>query len=300
MDGLGTVACVAQRLGAILGAVLRAREHDHAVGALLLQQRLQKLGLLEIGDGHHELLDRLGGLAVAGDFHDGRVVQQRAQVLLDGVVDGGREEQRLAIGGGGVYDGGDGGQEAHVKHAVRFVQHEGLDAAEVDDAFVHEVVQAAGRGDEHVGAASDLVDLGAVGRTAEHGGHVVPRLAGDLHARLRDLLRQLTGGADHQHAGRALAPLAARQGAQDGQQERGGLTRAGAGGGDEVAAFQDQRDGLQLHRGGVLVAQAFDGGKGSLRQAEVGEILHYSFPFLFVRARCALFGRTRSCGVHCA
>lgn len=181
------------------------------------------------------------GLAVAGDFHDGRVVQQRAQVLLDGMVDRGREEQRLAIGGGGVYDGGDGGQEAHVKHAVRFVQHEGLDAAEVDDAFVHEVVQAAGRGDEHVGAASDLVDLGAVGRTAEHGGHVVPRLAGDLHACLRDLLRQLTGGADHQHAGRALAPLAARQGAQDGQQERGGLTRAGAGGCDEVAAFQDQR-----------------------------------------------------------
>ena len=76
------------------------------------------------------------------------------------MVDRGREEQRLAIGGGGVYDGGDGGQEAHVKHAVRFVQHEGLDAAEVDDAFVHEVVQAAGRGDEHVGAASDLVDLG--------------------------------------------------------------------------------------------------------------------------------------------
>ena len=43
--------------------------------------------------------------------------------------------------------------EAHVEHLVGFVEHEDLDLREVDVPLLHEVEQAAGRGDEDVDAA---------------------------------------------------------------------------------------------------------------------------------------------------
>ena len=42
--------------------------------------------------------------------------------------------------------------EAHVEHAVGFVEHEHLDLVEAQRALVHEIEQAAGRGDQHVDA----------------------------------------------------------------------------------------------------------------------------------------------------
>ena len=44
------------------------------------------------------------------------------------------------------------------------------------------------------------------------------------------------------------------QAGEDRQQERGGLAGAGLGGGDQVAAREDHRDGLALDRGGLGVA----------------------------------------------
>ena len=44
--------------------------------------------------------------------------------------------------------------EAHVEHAVGFVEHEELDVAELDVALAHQVEQAARRGDQDVDAAS--------------------------------------------------------------------------------------------------------------------------------------------------
>ena len=171
--------------------------------------------------------------------------------------------------------------KAHVEHAVGLVEHEHLHAGQVHHATLHEVLQAPGRGDEHVGTAAQLLDLGAVGRPAEHRGGEVAGLARDLHARAGDLLGELAGGAHHEHARRAVAALHAGERAQHGQQERGRLAGAGAGGRDDVAAFQDERDGLLLDGGGVLVAQLLNRREGVLGQAEVGEFRHKGIPFLF-------------------
>ena len=60
--------------------------------------------------------------------------------------------------------------EAHVEHAIGFVEHEDLDAVEIDVALLHEVEQAAGRGDEDVDAAAQRLRPAALADAAEDHG----------------------------------------------------------------------------------------------------------------------------------
>ena len=64
-----------------------------------------------------------------------------------------REEQRLAVVRGLGDDPVDGGLEAHVEHPVGLVEDEHADLLEGDDAAVDQVLEAAGGGDEDVGAS---------------------------------------------------------------------------------------------------------------------------------------------------
>ena len=63
---------------------------------------------------------------------------------------------------------------------------------------------------------------------------------------------------------------------QDRQAERGGFARSGLGGRDDIAAFEHERNGLLLDRGGGFVAKLFDRHQAALGQAEIGEIGHAS------------------------
>ena len=216
------------------------------------------------------LVHRVGGLAAVGDLHEHGVLQQVADVLHDGAVDGGREQQRLAR----LRRGGDdllhGRQKAHVEHAVGLVEDEHLHVAEVDGLALHEVNQAAGRGDEHVDAGFDLLDLRVVGDAAHDGHDAVVRLLRDDLAHFGDLRRQLARGGDHEHE-RTLAALRVADAVKRRQGERGGLARARLRGGDDVAAGEDGGNGLLLDGGGVFVSQAADGRDELLGQAEFGE-----------------------------
>ena len=59
------------------------------------------------------------------------------------------------------------GNEAHVEHAVGFVDDQNLDAGQQQLAALGEIEQAAGRCDQHVGAAHDLGFLIAEGNAAD-------------------------------------------------------------------------------------------------------------------------------------
>jgi hypothetical protein len=78
------------------------------------------------------------------------VVQQAVGQGLDLVGEGGREQQVLALLGQQREDLLDVADEAHVEHAVGFVQHQDLDAGEVDGLLGAVVEQAARGGDEDV------------------------------------------------------------------------------------------------------------------------------------------------------
>jgi hypothetical protein len=68
----------------------------------------------------------------------------------------GGEEQRLARERNEFADALDVGNEPHVEHAVRFIDHQELDPGEQQPAALEMVEQAAGGCDENVDAASEL------------------------------------------------------------------------------------------------------------------------------------------------
>ena len=99
------------------------------------------------------------------------VVDVVADDLADVGVEGGRVAHGLAVLGQRADDAADGGEEAHVEHAIDFVEDEHVDVVEVDGAAAEEVFEAAGSGDDEARAAVELVELGVLGEAAadEHG-----------------------------------------------------------------------------------------------------------------------------------
>ena len=98
-------------------------------------------------------------------------------------------------------------------------------------ALVHKVYQAARRGDEHVDAAVERLDLRVVGNAADYGEDAMVRVLRDDAAHLADLLGKLARGGDHQHE-RAFVALGMPELVHGGQAECGGFARAGLRGGD--------------------------------------------------------------------
>ena len=156
--------------------------------------------------GVHEvdaLVDLLDGAALRRDLDLLGVLQDLRGELGDVVRHGRREQQRLAVLGDRGRDAADVADEAHVEHAIGFVEHEEGDAAELHVAALDQVEQTAGRGDQDVDAARQRLDLAAVAQTADDGAEaqaeaatVGVEAAGDLH-------RKLAGRRQHEGA-RAL------------------------------------------------------------------------------------------------
>jgi hypothetical protein len=80
-----------------------------------------------------------------------------------------REEERLPLRGHVLQHAADVGQEAHVEHAVGLVEDEDLEAGELRVREAEVVEQAAGRRDDHVGAAPERVLLRPHADAAEDG-----------------------------------------------------------------------------------------------------------------------------------
>jgi hypothetical protein len=92
--------------------------------------------------------------------------------------------------------------EAHVEHAVGFVEHQDLDLAQVDGLLLDVVEQPARRGDDHVDPAAQRVDLRLHAHAAvDAGGLELEVLAVGANAFL-DLEGELAGRRDDEAAHR--------------------------------------------------------------------------------------------------
>ncbi len=163
--------------------------------------------------------------------------------------------------------------EAHVEHAVGFVEDEDLDPAQIERALAGMVEQAAGRGHQDVDAAAQLVDLRLHADAAEHhhAGELAV-LAVVAHAFL-DLGRELARRRQDQRADRRTTARIAlgrlrHQAVQHRQHEAGGLAGAGLGAAHQVAAGQHQRNRLGLDRGRRGVSLLVHGTQQGLGEAE--------------------------------
>ena len=273
MDGFDGVADLLQAAARSVCAAARTAEHDDAPVAAFLHEAFEQLGLHGLLYVHDVLLHRVGRLALVGDLDHGGVVQQLAGRAHDGAVDSGAEQQGLTVVRRGADDLAHGRPEAHVEHAVSLVEYEHLHAAQMGGSLVHKVHQTARRGDEHVDAAVECLDLRVVGNAADYGEDAMVRVLRDGAAHLADLLGELARGSDHQHE-RTFVALGVAELVHGGQAERGGLARAGLRGGDQVAALQHLGDGLLLHGSGGAVTQLGHSLQCLARKAEVVEMRH--------------------------
>ena len=137
----------------------------------------------------------------AVDADEFGLAQQALGQPGDVAVERGGEQQRLAGGRRGLGDALHGFDEAHVQHAVRFVQHQQLDARQIHAAPLQLIDQAPRRRDQNVERLRQRAVLLEV-RHAAHD-HCDPHLAHELavgDGGLGDLLRQLARGREHENA----------------------------------------------------------------------------------------------------
>jgi hypothetical protein len=257
------------------GDVDLAVAKDDGVGDVVLaaQKLAQRLALGEVFllRGDHFLLDRQRGGGSFRHLDAYRVLQELLGEAGDLRRHGGREEQRLAGERDHLADPLDVRDEAHVEHAVSLVDHQDLDAGHQELAALDMVEQAAGRRDQHVGAAVDDFVLLAEGHAADQEGDtdlLVLAVFGEGFRHLGGEFARRLDDERARHAGAGATLFEARQHWQD---EGGSLARAGLGDAQHVSAFQRMRNGLGLDRGRLGIAGGLNGSENFGAKAEFGK-----------------------------
>ena len=218
------------------------------------------------------LLD-LAGAVLCSHLHGLRVAHEAIGKTGNAFRIGGREQQGLAICRALLCDGDDVAEEAHVQHAIGFVQHQSLEVADVELAALHQVHHAAGCANNDVGTVLQRCDLVARGHAAIDGHDL------DVFLRARqtadfgsDLIGQLARGAQHQGLDGKPARI---ETIHHGQAKGGGLAAAGAGLSNQVLALQGQWQTGSLNGRHLRVAQLLEVGqhfRGQGQRRESGGI----------------------------
>ena len=240
---LGLVAVHRHRLDALLDQAL-----DQAVGAVLgadEDQRAAALGIAQLGDQSLDLgrvlevdeavrdlalvgLDRLVDVAA-------RLVRVGAGDLARRGLEGGGEEQRLAVVGRLGDDPVDGGLEAHVEHPVGLVDDQDPQLIEGEGPAIEQVLEPARGGDDDVGAGGLLGLLLEPDAAVDRGDRERPG-GGDVVQIVDDLQGELAGRGEDQRRGTAVVGLDALD-QRDPEGE--GLARAGGRLDEDVVAVED-------------------------------------------------------------
>ena len=190
--------------------------------------------------------------------------------LVDVAVEGGREQQGLAVGPDLVEDRLHLRQEAHVGHAVRFVDDDDRHVGQPDRSPGDQVPEPARTGHRDVDAATQRGELAAETDAAVEGGDSLPA-AGAHHEPhlLLDLSRQLAGGREHQCPG--LAGTGPLDPGGDREPEGDGLARSRRRLPADVLPVERRRDGQRLDRERGGDAAGIEGTDGVGGHAEVGK-----------------------------
>ena len=170
----------------------------------------------------------------------------------------GGEEQRLAPRRQELADLLDVGDEAHVEHAVGLVDDEDLHAHEHYAPALEVIEQAAGRGDQHVDAAVELLHLIVHRHAADQQREVQLVIDPVFLEALRHLRGELAGRCQDQRARHARPRAARLQPGDHRQHEGGGLAGARLGDAEHVAARQCDGDGRGLDGGRRRIAGGID------------------------------------------
>ncbi|VVO12005.1 hypothetical protein PS704_03523 [Pseudomonas fluorescens] len=266
VDGDGAETVFIQVFGQTVGAVLGTGEHQHlfpgACGDQVCQQRTLVVGR----QAEDALLDALDRGVRRRDFDAFRVVQQFAGEVGDVLGERRRKQQVLTFARQTGQDLFHVMDEAHVEHAVSFVQHEDFHVGQIDAALAGEVEQAARAGHQHVNATGHGLNLWVHADAAEDAGTDELQVTGiDLEA-LVDLSREFAGRGQDQYARLARAVTlgfvrvtVGEQPLQNRKGEAAGFTSTCLSRNHEVATLQHGGNGPLLHRSRLGIARCLDG-----------------------------------------
>ena len=150
-----------------VGAVLGAREHDHAVPVVDAARACSSSSVgLEVPRHRVDRLRDAGGRARRRrEVEALRIAQRLVRHLVELGRHGRGEHQRLPLLGQQLQDAAQVGREAHVDHAVGLVEHQHLDLVEAHALAAVQVEQAARGRDQQVDA---LAAQHALLRTDRH------------------------------------------------------------------------------------------------------------------------------------
>jgi hypothetical protein len=276
VDRGGLDAVVLQLLGKAIRAVLGAAEDEHLLPVARLHQVREELALPVLVHRVRDLPDQLDRHVAPRDFDRDGVLHEARGELSHLVRKGRREEQVLPLERQELEDAADVVDEAHVEHAVGFVEDEDLHLAQVDRLLLDVIEEATGRRDDDVHAAAQLLGLRAEAHPAvDHGRAQLHVPAVSAHA-LLDLRGELARGHEDEAPyrmarGRMAGVGFRREPLQHRQREAGGLAGAGLRRAEQIAARENDGNGLRLDGGGLGVALLGDGAEQLGRESEILE-----------------------------
>ncbi|GGY80150.1 hypothetical protein GCM10010343_00790 [Streptomyces avidinii] len=269
----GAYAVRQQLLDHAVDPALGVDEHDHpAVASGYTRRHGLLVGLV------HDVQDVvLHGGDRTGRRVDGvadRVGQEHLDELVDVLVQRRREQHPLAAGLDLLEQRRDLRHEAHVGHLVGLVEDGDRDLREVGVTAVDEVLQAAGGGDEHLGAAAQGAGLPVDRHAADDGRDAQVDGRGVGGQGVGDLLRELTGRYEDQRERRLRLRAAAGGTGEQRQAEGQRLAGAGAAAAEQVTAGEGvrQRRGLDGERlGDALGGEGLQQRLGHVHVRERGD-----------------------------
>ena len=276
MHFVGGVTARDEMLGQFVDHHLGGAKDDAEGDVLQIDEAAEDVELGAAVDFVVDLLDGGHGERLRFDGDVDRVLGEGLDQLLNRAGQRGGEEDGLALGGRLFEHGADVVEEAHVEHAVGFVEDDHLDLVELEGAALEVIHDAAGRADDDLRAVPQAAQLAVVGLAAVDGDFADALFeGGELGNFLGDLHGEFARGAEDQDLRRAETGIDFFDG---GERERGGLAGASLRLADHIGAGQEGGDGLGLDVGGFLVAHLRDGLEEFRRQAEFGKklLLHWN------------------------
>ena len=251
-------------------------EHQRARRIVKAQQVDDGMFGVARANAHGAIFDVGMGLAAVGGGNAQRVALIALGQRHDGLGQGRREQQRAAFGRRGLEDEFEILAEAHVEHLVGLVEHQALEAGDIERAAFEMIAQAARRADDDMGAALKRAALGLRIHAADAGDDLGAGELVEPGQLALDLQRQFAGRRHDQRqrrAGRAHPLFVAEQGFAKRQAKGDGLAGAGLGRDQKVAADGFGRQHSRLHGGGfgiVLLRQRAGERRGRRRKCHEG------------------------------
>src|SRR6266849_8230203 len=292
MNGLGADAGFAKSAHQLVGAVLGASENKGAVDRLVAQEIGEHRGLalpVHMHDALGHAIDR------RGDWRHRHLCggsQHRCSEFGDGLRHGGGKQQRLPLRRQLRRDLADIMDEAHVEHAIGFVEYQVVDPVKPQRVALHEIKQPAWRGDEYIHATQESANLPSHRHAANCQGAGNSDVATIGTEAVEDLAGEFSRRAENQHATTfALSwyPLGGEV-VQDGEREGSGLAGTGLCYADDISSGESKRHGLCLDGSGD---QVFFLGKCASDRFGEAETLKMDQPIAFQLATATSADATR-------